>query len=61
MNLGSRTKNNTQASGITAGAAANALGGLGVNRRILAAAAAAAAAVSGNNASDEPSRKKNRR
>lgn len=61
MNLGSRTKNNTQASGITTGAAANALGGLGVNRRILAAAAAAAAAVSGNNASDEPSRKKNRK
>lgn len=67
MNLGvHRNKNlNIQQQTVVNNSAANTLGGLGVNRRILAAAAAAAAAVTGNNSqgnsrSSEPSRKKRR-
>ncbi|KAG0668131.1 isoleucine-tRNA ligase [Maudiozyma exigua] len=67
MNLGiHRSKNlNPQQQAVVNNSAANTLGGLGVNRRILAAAAAAAAAVTGSNSQgnsryQEPSRKKRR-
>ena len=67
MNLGvHRSKNlNPQQQAVVNNSAANTLGGLGVNRRILAAAAAAAAAVTGSNPqgnsrNQEPSRKKRR-
>lgn len=67
MNLGPmKHKVSTQPSQAVSIAATNTLGGLGVNRRILAAAAAAAAAVSGNgngpvgSRGNEPSRKKRR-
>ena len=67
MNLGvHRSKNlNPQQQAVVNNSAANTLGGLGVNRRILAAAAAAAAAVTGSNPQgnsrgQEPSRKKRR-
>lgn len=68
MNVGRphKSRNMTSQSQIMSHSANNAtLGGLGVNRRILAAAAAAAAAVSGNSLppgsrGSEPSRKKRR-
>lgn len=56
MNLGNnrgKNANQQQATASVTNSSSNALGGLGVNRRILAAAAAAAAAVSGNSSTSQ--------